>query len=63
MIADSMKSFVKNSSAIRAMFEEGKKMASNIFPPNASPEPPKADYSSMSESEIHEAFEKMKFGS
>ncbi len=27
MIADSMKSFVKNSSAIRAMFEEGKKMA------------------------------------
>ena len=27
MIADKMKSFVKNSSAIRAMFEEGKKMA------------------------------------
>ena len=27
MIADSMKGFVKNSSAIRAMFEEGKKMA------------------------------------
>ena len=45
------------------LYEEGKKMASNIFPPTASPEPPKADYSSMSESEIHEAFEKMKFGS
>lgn len=28
MIADKMKGFVKNSSAIRAMFEEGKKMAS-----------------------------------
>ena len=27
MISDKMKSFVKNSSAIRAMFEEGKKMA------------------------------------
>lgn len=27
MIAEQMKGFVKNSSAIRAMFEEGKKMA------------------------------------
>ena len=27
MIADKMKNLVKNSSAIRAMFEEGKKMA------------------------------------
>ena len=31
MIADKMKSLVKNSSAIRAMFEEGKKNGSGIW--------------------------------
>jgi len=30
MIADKMRELVKNSSAIRAMFEEGKKMAKEI---------------------------------
>lgn len=34
MIAKSMKDIVKNSSAIRAMFEEGKKMAAEIGPEN-----------------------------
>ena len=32
MIADKMVGFVRNSSVIRAMFEEGKKMAAEFGP-------------------------------
>ena len=34
MIADKMVGFVRNSSVIRAMFEEGKKMAAEFGPEN-----------------------------